>query len=754
MTAEMKRLLPWSAAFVLVGLSMGWLFLLLPSDEQIIRRCLEDGELAEASQILQRMESAPNLSADKRRFLERQKQRVAVEKARVDGVPLARDDVKALLEHLFESGRTEPPESWQLKGIYLGEAIPSPGEFPGAAVEALLPETRLKLRETLIAAAQAAEQPGVAAAWSERFFESEVADHLLEESVGLWRQAGKPAQAWALLEAHRAEDPEWDALRIRLLLEMNRAGEAVDLILARSSEMPDYLGRFFRVEQASELARLADRAEDLFPLLEDYLTAHPDLAWLRNDLVDWKLAQGDLAGAQKILEQAVGELPAAERERLARIYEWSGQPAKAFDLYKRLAEEGSRSALTRLLDLNIGLMRGAELTELVKSLDFNKLDLEQKKALLVLQANQGLYAEGVETLDSLLERTPDDIGLWLQRGHLFRVRLELDEAIASYSRGLAVRPDDLDLLRARGYAHLLANAFEEARNDFLRAYQVSESHDDLTYLINLNRTLGDWDSYYRLLEEAEQRGALKDPELYADLSRHYNQLGRHAESRETLKTGLRVFPENTVLLEGLVYRLDEMDEREGALSYFDRYPGLFQSRDMRRMFVYLCTSLGESRRVLERVESGDPALWLSDTQTIALIAEAYDASGQIGKAYDLYRRAHRLDPQDADAAFRWASILEARGQVEAAETILNPFLSNPSPESLRNAAWFYADAKLYDRAETFLMRFLEETRASAAEDWRFLGDIRLSMGDFSGAKRAYRRAASQLVAGLETAKGP
>ena len=741
-----KRLLPWGVPVVLVGLSIGWMVWLIPSDEQVVLRYLEDGEFARAGELLERMEASPGLGAEARGRLERLKLRVAVARAEATGERLSRKETEVLLGLLLEDVREGRLEPWQLSGVRLSESIPRPDGISAGAVSGLSPETRAQLRKTLVSSAQGAEQPGVAAAWSALFLELSEGSALLEASVALWRQAGQPGQALALVETYRQNDFGWDAARIDLLLELDRSSEAVDLILSRSAEDARYLEDHLSVKRAAQLAQLANRAEDLFPLFEEYLEAHPEAAWLREQLVDWKLAQSDLAGAEKILEQPMIELSPGEREQLARIYEWSGQPSRAFDVYIKLAEEGSKSALTRLLELNVGLMRGDEIADLVDALDFDQLDVAQKKALLALQSNQGLYAEGVETLDFLLANTPDDPELWLKRGHLFRVRLELGEAIRSYTQGLAAHPDDLALLRARGYTQVLAGAPGKAEDDFSRAYQLAGSVDDLDYLIDLNRTLGNWDLYYQLLEEAVQRSALVDPELYADLSRHYLRQGRYADTKKLLEKGLRAFPGNTVLLQSLVYSLDEMGQREAALVYFESYPALFQSREMRRMFVYLSTSLKHYEKVLGLVESGERELWLNDPETIASIAEAYRETGQLEKAYDLYQRAYLLDPQNDHAALRWASILEARGEEKAAKTLLKPFMPNLSTETLRNAAWFYADVNLYARAEMFLERFLAEAETVDARDWSFLGDIRLSMGDPSGAKRAYRRGARLMVA--------
>ncbi|MSU49651.1 MAG: hypothetical protein EXS37_11300 [Opitutus sp.] len=85
-------------------------------------------------------------------------------------------------------------------------------------------------------------------------------------------------------------------------------------------------------------------------------------------------------------------------------------------------------------------------------------------------------------------------------------------------------------------------------------------------------------------------------------------------------------------------------------------------------------------------------------------------------------------------------MLLLRGHTAEARALLAPLLLKPTPPILRLAAEIARAAGDRAAAEKYQMAYLNSLRTAPALDWSALGDIRLSRGDRTGAKRAYAEA--------------
>ena len=74
--------------------------------------------------------------------------------------------------------------------------------------------------------------------------------------------------------------------------------------------------------------------------------------------------------------------------------------------------------------------------------------------------------------------TPEDIDAIVWYGRRLAYDGRLDEALAVFTRGLELHPDDAELLRHRGHRYLSLRRFEEARRDLERAAVLIEGTPD------------------------------------------------------------------------------------------------------------------------------------------------------------------------------------------------------------------------------------------------------------------------------------
>lgn len=103
--------------------------------------------------------------------------------------------------------------------------------------------------------------------------------------------------------------------------------------------------------------------------------------------------------------------------------------------------------------------------------------------------------------DAALAADPRNVDLILAAARARDVALQFNSAIETYTRGLAIAPDDVRLLRFRGHRYISTRRFEQAVADLARARTLAPSSFDVLYHLGLAHYLrGEFDEAARVYQ--------------------------------------------------------------------------------------------------------------------------------------------------------------------------------------------------------------------------------------------------------------
>ncbi|MFT4901312.1 MAG: putative Zn-dependent protease [Lentimonas sp.] len=744
MSQRPQKLLPWSSLTGLLVLTLGYTFFLVPSDEDMAFRLINDGEFTQAERRLERMQSTAT-TEQTLATVDQLQQQLTLAKAVHLGTELSLAASRRIINQLLNNSTSPSQRVLLLKGLALSQQLPAPPEIELSGIRAVGSDAISELRDALVQRALAENQPALAAAWYEALLTDAATDTEVLRALELWQAAALPHQALRCIESHRT-GLDWDLLRIEFNLQAGQPHNALKISLAAIAANPASWESALPPARLVELAGYADRLDLAVPILADFYKRHPSDHSIRQYLIRAYLADGQLDQVRELLiPDATTTVSPQDQQILAQIEEWTGRPAQAFELYLALAQLGDSGSIDRLLALNPGIKRNEELAQVLETLPSDQLSEAQIRGLLQLQVNIGKYQKAAQTITTLLEQDPQEIELWTLLGNLKRAQYDLPGASAAYSSGLQHAPNNLPLLRSRAETYSRMRRHKQAGADYQNAYLHSQSLDDLSQAIQISRLMGDWDAFHAALEVGIQAGHLPSAANYIDLYNRYLSQANHDAAESTLRAGVLAYPQDLNLKLSLVYFFSNKGKNLLALETIDQYPELKKESSIRELYLDLALRSNQSARARNFLEALPTQAWQSNPPMLETAAYMYETLGENAKAEPLYQMAYQLKPGNINAALKWASILCAQGKSSQARAILDPLLINPTPAVLKMAAEMYASIGDYAAAEQLMIQMLHLNHIPASNEWGLLGDIRLSRGDQKGAKQAYNFAAIELT---------
>jgi tetratricopeptide (TPR) repeat protein len=110
----------------------------------------------------------------------------------------------------------------------------------------------------------------------------------------------------------------------------------------------------------------------------------------------------------------------------------------------------------------------------------------------------------------------DRAGAFANRGWAYHEDGDYDRAIADYDRVLELTPDDVEIIRERGLAHLLAHHYEPAISDFSTSLAAEPDHAYASFLRGLAyERIGEFEKALADLQKAESR--IDNESLHQDI---------------------------------------------------------------------------------------------------------------------------------------------------------------------------------------------------------------------------------------------
>ncbi len=749
--ARMKPILPiWQLA-LLLAVSAAGIWLLLPDDPKLVEDLVRDGSYPEARRALGKLSVAKRAQRpDYYRAME----------VRLSRLELRPHDPAALTA-FWKQGVTAWRET-NFSGTVFLELTPVIPRLPDPATawsamaadfEQVPEKQRERLATDFTHAALAANQPATAAEIFSAVHppKGRSPDDALE-LARLWQLADRPADALVALGEETAS--KVTTRRVALLRALNRNREAFDLLRARADAAPDRTPDAMLIEEIAAVGLAAGLASDTAVILERYVAKNPrDLEATRH-LRDLTMAANQLVPAVKAAQAAValGQRQPEDVRQLARVLEYSGQPSAAFDAWLELALTGDVAATDRLIALNPGLYRDADLAPALERVvpATGRPDLTLRLARV--EVTLGRYEQARRYL-TLYTANATDVDALIEFAHLHTALYRFADAEALLRRASELRPNDLTLRREIAENLVLQNRSADALAAYARLAEQSNAEEILGPYIRLAESLGRYGDFTQGLRRRIDRESGTEARDYLLLAYGYELLNDPARRAAALEEGRRRAPQNDDLRVQLAYTFAGEKKYQAAQATLATSTSLHSNATSSALYLELMrlnNDTAAERRYLATPLSPDIA---GDESVIERVARAREALGDFAEAEKLWRSLVTLRPTDIDPVASLARVLLTRGHPAEASKLLAPFLVQAAPSTIKLAAEIAEAAGDHRAAEKYQLAYLDAERIAPPTDWGALGDIRLARGDRTGAKRAYAEALRRLQAQLATKGG-
>lgn len=738
----------WGLLTVLVACAITF-YLLVPSQKRLLTRLVQDGKAQRALDVLHAASSA-EVAKDPEFY---ELMRLRLNRQILD--PKDQGAVIVQIEAALRSAGRFPGDR-----DYLAEVLESVSLLDDCAralklvaphLKTLPPTARRSLVESMVRKSLASDMPEVAAETYEDCLRPfPPAETNLVEAVRLWRGAASPDRAIRVLEDFErqsggrapASSPMLAELKFSLLREVGRNGEAFDLAAGLASRSEDEASRQKWVQQMEATADNPDQHRILLKAYRQIVQTNPVDARTWRLIADMSVAAADLDQAKEALQKLTGLAPgnASVQKQLAQLYEWDGEPGLAFDLYVKLADQLDAAALDRLIALNPGLYRDKDVLRLLRELSGDAQQNKHRLTLARLLTKHGEYGEAYALYRDHLQRKPEDAVVMQEYAQTLKRQQSYEGALAVLKNLQKLKPEDEVVRGQIAEVHYLLGDFE---NSLLAYQQLAKRSTDLAALrkyCTLAESLGDLQSLSEALAREMQLKKQNTPEDFIKLAYVFNLLGADAKRQELLERGLILFPDSDALRLQLSVRLVEKRERSRALPVMARSHNLKTDLNALRLYLELLIGNGKYAAAETFLKTGIDEKLLNTQSIVFLQALIYEGNQNDAAAERIHQKLYREHPGEKSYALTYLRTLIRLGKTREARTVLQPLLTEPTPEILREASQVHAELGDYKEAERLQARVMELPGKARFQDWSYLGDIRYSAGNRSAARRAYRQA--------------
>jgi len=327
----------------------------------------------------------------------------------------------------------------------------------------------------------------------------------------------------------------------------------------------------------------------------------------------------------------------------------------------------------------------------------------------VALARQG--KNSVHASEMAAKLLPGDAGAHNNLGNAL-VRIgQVDQAVASYRRALALNPNFSDAHNNLGNALSELGQFEAAAASYRRALeinpQLSEAHNQLGNALRLLCRPGEAAASYR-------RALMIQPdfvEAHNNLGNVLLDLGQLNEALASYRRALVLKPDFAEAHNNMGSLLRGFGQLDEAMASYRRALALKPD------FAEAHSNLGIALRLLSRTVEAEAscrrALGINPklAAAVAALAETHADRGQFAEAEELFKRAISIEPESAEG---WAGICSLRKMsvddadwLTAAQKIAGQQLSPRKEAYLR-----YAIGKYFDDVQDFDQAFSSFRRAN------------------------------------------
>jgi cytochrome c-type biogenesis protein CcmH/NrfG len=127
-------------------------------------------------------------------------------------------------------------------------------------------------------------------------------------------------------------------------------------------------------------------------------------------------------------------------------------------------------------------------------------------------------ASKIQTLKEVVNKDPENFSVWLELGNLYFDSDQPKEAIEAYSKYLAVRPDNPDVITDMGIMYRRLGEIDQALREFRKAAQSDPKHINSRYNIgvvllhdkqDIKGAIKAWEEYLKVDPNSERANRIR-----------------------------------------------------------------------------------------------------------------------------------------------------------------------------------------------------------------------------------------------------
>jgi tetratricopeptide (TPR) repeat protein len=266
---------------------------------------------------------------------------------------------------------------------------------------------------------------------------------------------------------------------------------------------------------------------------------------------------------------------------------------------------------------------------IAKSFKWHRLQQEDiPEEIILLFENK----ENEQCLDCVKNFIGNNIHTWNSRGDILRQLDRYEEAIASYDRSLAIKPDFYEAWDNLGIALFELGRYEEAIASYDKALAINPNFHYAWD--NRGDALSELGKYKEAIDSYDKALAIKSDDRYAWDNRGdaLSELGRYEEAIGSYDKALAIKPDDHDTLNNRGISLDELLRYEEAIASYDK------ALAIKPNFHYAWNNRGDSLRQLLRYEEA----LASYNKAVAIQPNfhyAWDNRGDVLSELDRYEEA-------------------------------------------------------------------------------------------------------------------
>ena len=466
------------------------------------------------------------------------------------------------------------------------------------------------------------------------------------------------------------------------------------------------------VQRAKELQNKDQHSAAVIEL-KNALEKNPADKEARRLLGETYVALGEAQGAEKELRRAIelGLSPESVKVPLGRALLLQGEFQKTLTILEP-GTSGKDSETAQALALQgealLGLARIQDATvAFTRALDKQPGYPDALLGLARIALGENDFEKAKGLVEQVLAANPKSMESWLLNGEIDRLQGRSEDAIASFSKAVELKPGSVAPRIYRAQTLLALGRLEEGQKDIAAAREIAPNNPLPTYM-----------------------------QAYVEFTN-----GKHKEALESVQKILRVAPDNlhALLLAGAVQlSLGALEQAEASLKQvLSQAPENIYARKL------MAATLLKSSQPQRAVEALQPALkqQTDDVQLLALAGEAYFKTKQFAKAAEYLEKAATVDP--ANAAVRTALGIGRLGLGDSERAIADLEAAADIDAGLGQADELLVATLMrkgeFDKALT-AARKLEKKQTANPLVHNLIGGIYLGMKDVASARKAFEKA--------------